>query len=185
MVTYLGSVVQSCCGECGTLQTNVTDVCGECLLCLGHTGFASTHSMYAFPVYTAQDLGCPAGEVSKAGPGLCALSRSKPLRFRFLGIHKGTDSVGPAFCAFPRSEQLRQPGVLQANSPQVLGRGVHLITSPVPAAWFPGWQQVCASQLCHVSLLGADLWLWPSWWMSTIQNPKKSWLATGSLLAVW
>ena len=100
-------------------------------------------------------------------------------------LDKGTDSVGPAFCAFPRSEQLRQPGVLQANSPQVLGRGVHLITSPVPAAWFPGWQQVCASQLCHVSLLGADLWLWPSWWMSTIQNPKKSWLATGSLLAVW
>ena len=23
----------------------------------------------------------------------------------------------------------------------------------------------------------ADLWLQPSWWMSTVQNPKKSWLA--------
>ena len=32
---------------------------------------------------------------------------------------------------------------------------------------------------CAVCLFwGADLWLRPAWWMSTIQNPKKSWLAT-------
>ena len=39
----------------------------------------------AFPVYTAQAPGCSAGELSKAVPGLHALPRSKPLRFRFLG----------------------------------------------------------------------------------------------------
>ena len=39
---------------------------------------------------------------------------------------------------------------------------------------------------CAICLLwGADLWLRPSWWMSTIQDPRKTWLATGSLLAVW
>ena len=38
MVTYLGSLVQLCCGEGGTLQKNITGVCGECLQCLGHTG---------------------------------------------------------------------------------------------------------------------------------------------------
>ena len=27
---------------------------------------------------------------------------------------------------------------------------------------------------------GADLWLRPSWWMWTVQNPKKSWLAMKS-----
>ena len=32
--------------------------------------------------------------------------------------------------------------------------------------------------------LGADLWLRPSQWLSAIQNPKKSWLATGILVAV-
>ena len=36
----LGSLVQSCCGEGGALQTNVTGVCGEHSQCSGHTGFA-------------------------------------------------------------------------------------------------------------------------------------------------
>ena len=58
---------------------------GECSQCLGHTGFAPAHSMCAFPVYTAQAPGCSAGALSKAGPGLYALPRSKPLRFRFFG----------------------------------------------------------------------------------------------------
>ena len=43
------------------------------------------HGMYAFPVYTAQSPGCSAGELSKAGPGLHALPRSKLLSFRFSG----------------------------------------------------------------------------------------------------
>ena len=74
----------SCAGGVGgTLQTNITGVCGECSLCLGHTGFAPTHSVCVFPVYTAQALGCSAGELSKVGPGLHALPRSKLLRFRF------------------------------------------------------------------------------------------------------
>ena len=69
----------------GVLQTNITGVCGECSQCLGHTGFAPTHSLCAFPVYTALAPGCSAGELSKAGPGLCALPRSKTPRFRFSG----------------------------------------------------------------------------------------------------
>ena len=82
---FVGLLVQLCCGEGGTLQTNITGVCGECSQCLGHTGFAPTHGVCAFPVYTAQAPGCSAGELSKAGPGLRALPRSKLLRFRFLG----------------------------------------------------------------------------------------------------
>ena len=85
MVTFLGSLVQSCCGERGTLQTKNTGVCGECSPCLSHTGFAPAHGVCAFPVYTAQILGCSARELSEAGPGLHALPRSKPLRFRFSG----------------------------------------------------------------------------------------------------
>ena len=52
----------------------------------GHTEIAPSHGMCAFPVYTAQAPGCSTGEMSKAGPGLHALPRSKPLRFRFLDI---------------------------------------------------------------------------------------------------
>ena len=85
MVTYLGSLVQLCCGEGGTLQTNITGVCGECLQCLGHIGFAPIHGVCAFPVYAAPAQVCSAGELFKAGPGLHVLPRSKPLRFRFSG----------------------------------------------------------------------------------------------------
>ena len=65
------------------MQTNITGVYAECSQYLGHSGFEPTHSVCAFLVYTAQAPGCSAGELSKAGPGLHALSRSKPLRFRF------------------------------------------------------------------------------------------------------
>ena len=68
------------------LQTNNT---GMFLQCLGHTEFAPTHGVCAFPVYTAQAPGCSAGELSKVGPGFRALPRSKPLRFRFLGTPQG------------------------------------------------------------------------------------------------
>ena len=52
--------------------------------CLSNTGFAPAHGVCAFPVYTAQSPGCSACELSKMGPGLHALPRSKQFRFRFL-----------------------------------------------------------------------------------------------------
>ena len=39
----LGSLVQSCCGEGGMLQTNNTGVCSQCL---SHAGPASAHSAH-------------------------------------------------------------------------------------------------------------------------------------------
>ena len=39
-----------CCGEEGTLQTNNTGMCSQCL---SHTGFAPADGVCAFPVYTA------------------------------------------------------------------------------------------------------------------------------------
>ena len=84
MVTYLGSLVQSCCGEGESLQT-ITGMCGECSQCLGHIGFAPAHGVCAFPVYTAQAPGFSAGELSKAVSELRALLSFKPLRLRFSG----------------------------------------------------------------------------------------------------
>ena len=104
---YLGSLVQLCSGEGRTMQTNITCVCGECLQCLGHIRFARAHGMCAFPVYTAQAPGCSAGEVSKACPGLRALPRSKPLRFRFSGTPQRHRLGWAYFCALPRSKPLR------------------------------------------------------------------------------
>ena len=59
------------------------------------------------PLYTSQALGCSAGELSEAGPGLHAIPRSKPLRFRFSGTPQRHRLGWVWFCALPQSEQLR------------------------------------------------------------------------------
>ena len=148
VVTYLDSLIQSCCREGGTLQTNITCVWGEYSQCLGHTGFAPTHSVCAFPVYISQATACSVGVVSKAGHGLRALPRSKSFRFRFSGTpqrHKlGWASV---LCL---SQVLAAQAIrclASAHSPGV--------TSPVSAAWFPGCASGVPYQVCRVSLLGS------------------------------
>ena len=84
MVTYLGSLVQSRCGEGETLQTNTTGVCGECSQHLGHTGCShSWHMCFPSLHFSGSRLLCR--ELSEVSPGLYALPRSKPLRFRFSG----------------------------------------------------------------------------------------------------
>ena len=125
MVTYLGSLVQSCCGEGGALQTNNTGACGECSQCLGHTVFAPTHGICAFLVYTAQVPGCSAGELSKVGPGLCVPPRSSCSGSGSQVLHKGPDSVGLAFCALPRPKELTQPACLVSALSQVCGASYH------------------------------------------------------------
>ena len=60
-----------------------------------------------------------------------------------------------------------------------------LISSLVLATWFPG----CAREhhlRCAMGLLwGAEVRLQHSWQMSTVQDPRKTWLAPWSLLTVW
>ena len=104
MDTFLGSIVQSCCAEGGTLQTNNTGMCSQCL---GHTGFAPTHSVCAFPVLHCLGSRLLCQELSEAGPGLYALPKSKPSGSGIQIVLRGVDLVVPAFCALPRSEQLR------------------------------------------------------------------------------
>ena len=100
---FQAPLVQSCCGEGGTLQTSNTGVCSQCL---GHIGFAGAHGVCAFPVCTSQALGCSARNCLRS-----ALGCMHPgLSYSGLGIRivlRGADSVGPAFCALPRSKKLR------------------------------------------------------------------------------
>ena len=87
---FLGSLVQSRCGEGGTLQTNNAGMCSQCL---SHTGPAPAHSAWACPCSQRMCLPCPhcSGSrllhqgPSEVGPGLHAPPTSKPLRFRHLG----------------------------------------------------------------------------------------------------
>ena len=95
---FLGSLVQSRCGEGGMLQTNNTVVCTQCL---SNAGPASAHGAH----HSGSTLLCR--EPSEAGPRLHAPPRFQPLRLGAQVALRGADSVGPAFCALPRSEQLR------------------------------------------------------------------------------
>ena len=162
---------------------NITGMCGECSQCLSHTGFAPAHGVCAFPVYTAQAPGCSVGELSKAGPGLHALPRSMLLRFRFSGT--------------PQRHGLGWVCVLCTSQVQAAQATRYLASALSPVVWcisspplsqplgFLGaqWERCLRCAMCP--LWGADLWLRPSQWMSTIQDPRKTWLATGSLLAIW
>ena len=152
MVTYLGSLVQLCCGEGGTLQTNITGLCGEYSQCLGHTAFAPAHSLCAFPVYTAQAPCCSAGELSKVGPGLRARPRSKLLRFRFSGSPQTW--LGLHFVPFPGLSSSGNQ-VLGEHTPQ-MGRCIF------PPPWsqplgFLGAQQERHLRCALYLLWGADL----------------------------
>ena len=153
MVTYLGSLLQSCCGEGGTLQRNITGMYGECLQCLGLTGFVPAHGVCAFPVYTSQALGCSAGELSEVGPGLHALPRSKPLRFRFSGTPQ-RHRLGWACILYTSQVQVAQM-IRCLASTVTPSWGLRPITSPIPAAQFSGCTTSVPSQVCHVSLLGS------------------------------
>ena len=73
MDTFLGSLVQSRCGEGGTLQTNNIGVCSQCL---SHTGPAPAHSTHSSGSRFLHR------EPSEVGPGLHAPPR---LRLRNSG----------------------------------------------------------------------------------------------------
>ena len=160
MFTYVGSLVQLCCWKRGTLQANITGMCGECSQCLGHTEFAPTRSMCAFQVYSAQAPRCSAREWSKVGPGLCALPRTMPLRFRFSGTPQ-RHKLGWA-CVLC-SSQVRAAQATRCLANALSPGEVALITCPVQALGFLGVQRDCRLRCATCLLWGVDLWLRPSW----------------------
>ena len=96
-------------------------------------------------------------------------------------LRKGTDLVGPAFCAFPGPSSSGD----QVFSKRTLPAGRCVLSPPrsQPLGFLSAPGEHCLR--CALCLLwGADLWRQPFWWMSTIQDPRKAWLVTGSLLTV-
>ena len=147
---FLGCLVQSCCREGGTLQTNITGMCSQCL---GHTGFGPAHGVCASPVYTAQASGCSAG----SGPWVACTSQIYAAQVQVLGYStKAQTQLGLRF-VLPRPKQLRRPSAWRAHTPQV-----RCILSP---SWSQplGFLGVQLHLRCAVCLFwGADLWLRPS-----------------------
>ena len=112
-----------------------------------------------------------------------AFPRSEQLRFRFSGTPRG-HRLSWACVLCPSQVRAAQAASCLASALSPVG----------PASYSPSRSQPLGSPgalrerrlRCAVCLLwGAGLRLRPSWWMSTIQEPRKTWLATGSLLTVW
>ena len=107
MVTYLGSLVQSCCGEGGRLETNITGVAGgsarSVSVALGLPPLTRVcfHGLH----FSGSRLLCQ--ELFKAALGCVHFPDLSRSGSRSRVLPKGADSVGPVFFALPRSEQLR------------------------------------------------------------------------------
>ena len=81
VITFLGSLVQSCCGEGGMLQTNHWHV-----LAVSQPHWVCPHSQrVCFPCLHCLGSRLLCQELSEAGPGLYALPRSKPLKIKYSG----------------------------------------------------------------------------------------------------
>ena len=180
MATYLGSLVQLCCGEGGTLQTNTTGMCGECSQWMDHTEFATIQGAYTSRVYTAQSLECSATALSQAA-----------LHFMYFTdishsgswvLCKGTD-LGWLCILCP--SQVRTAQVTSAGQAHCPMWAVHLINLPGPCHSVPQVHHystvpgvVCVSFGMLIS--GCDN-------LADVNHPgsQEGRLANGSLLTVW
>ena len=82
MDNFLGSLVQSCCGEGGLLSTDNTG----CVLAVIRPHWVCPISWRAcFPCLYCSGSRLLCWDLLEVGPGLHALPRSKMLRFRYLG----------------------------------------------------------------------------------------------------
>ena len=124
--------------------------------------------------------------------GVCSGSRLLCRKWALVCVHFPSLSHSSLFLGTPQMCRLAWACVLcpsqvrAAQATRCLGSKwrVCLITCLVPGTRFPGWQRGHCLRCATCLFWGADLWLWPSWHMSTVQNPRKYWLATGSLLRV-
>ena len=104
LLFFLSSLVQSRCGEGGTLQTDNTGVCSQCL---SPTGPAPADGMCTFPAHTAQALGCSARNHPRPALGCMHLPGLNRSGSGTRVVLRGADLVGLAFFALPRSQQFR------------------------------------------------------------------------------
>ena len=119
----------------GRNTANITGVCGECLQCLSHTGFAPTHGVCVFMFYTAQALGCSAGELSEAGPELVTsqvyAAQVQVLRYST----KAQTQLGLCFVPFPGPSSSGDQVLGECSLPRWTGVSHHLSRPRCSVSW--------------------------------------------------
>ena len=128
--------------ECVESAHRVSDILG-----LSHSWCVCLNSLYC------SDSRLLCQELFQVGPGLHALPRSKPLRFRFSGTPQ-RHRLYWAYVLCPSQVQAAQVTRCWVSAVALSWR-LRLIASPIPAAWFSGCTTGAPSQLCRVSFLGS------------------------------
>ena len=123
---FLGSLVQSRCGEGGMLQ--ITLACARSV--------SATLGMPLHTAHTAQALGCFAGNPLRLALGCVRLPGLSGSGSGTQVVFRGADSVGSVFVPFPGPSS---SGVWRARS-------LRLTAFPVPAAQFSGCTTGAPSQ---------------------------------------
>ena len=124
------------------------------LACVGSVAVSGTHWVcphsrrVCFPSLHCSGSSLLCRELSEAGPGLHALPRSKPLRFRYSGTPQRR-RLGWACVLCP--SQVPGTQVTRCLASAV----AETYPFPIPAARFSGCTTDRPSQVCHASLLGS------------------------------
>ena len=129
---FLGSLIQSCYGEGGTRQTNITGICGKCSQCLGHTGFALSSRHMSFPSLHCSGSSLLFWELYEVGPGLRALPRSELLRFRFSGTPQRCRLVWACILCPSEVQEVQVTRCLASTV--ATSRWLRLTAFPIPAS---------------------------------------------------
>ena len=150
MATYLGLLVQLCCGEGETLQRNTTWVCGSARSGWATLGLPQSKVACASRVYTAQAPSCSARALSQVGTLFHALPRSKPLRYWV--FHKGTDLDGLCVLCPSQVWKFRWSVAWWVNCSRW---AMHHINCLDQTTQFLRCTARAQSQVCHVSPMGS------------------------------
>ena len=147
MVTYLGSFVQSCCGEGGTLQTNITDLCGGVFALYGPHWVCPSLWWYVLSGSTLLRL--QVALPGNCGPWVVCTFQIYPAQFQVLGYSTNVQTwLGLHFVPFPGPSSSGN----QVHGEHTLlrcGVSYHLRGPSCSGV------QVRPSPVCHVSLLGS------------------------------
>ena len=144
MATYLHSLVQLCCGEGGTLQTNTAGMCGECLQWMDHTGFATAQGTL-LRLQPALQGHCPKWTLCLTHLPALSCSGSQVLC-------KGTDPYGLCILCSFQVQAAQATGCLLSTPSQAV-RASYTLAGP--GCSVPRCTTRAQSQVCCVSSLGS------------------------------
>ena len=154
MFIYLGLPVQLCCGKGGKLQKKKYHWCVWGVLAVyGPHWVCPSSWLVCFPGLHCSGSRLLCWGTPKSRPWVLCTSQFQAAQVWVLGYStKAQTQLGLYFFPFPGPSSSGDQVLRECT---ITGGQRILITSPIPAAWFPGCAVRALSQVCRVSSLGS------------------------------